>query len=123
MVFMYIVLFTAGVLLLSVVFAVFQQKKIKVNVIAREAVEKKEFFALRIESDDFLFVRDELEDVSFIQSLDDVEDFSIKDLTDDENADQGVLRLDEALRVSKKAGKNSRKEEKLVMRKSEKKVS
>lgn len=77
---MYVVAGTAVMLLLSVAIAVFKQREIKVDVISREPVANKEFFALRIESDDFLFLREE-ENVTFIQSLDDVSEFKIMDLT------------------------------------------
>lgn len=124
MFFMYIVLFTAALLLVSLAVAVHQQKKIKVSVIAREEVNQKDFFALRVESEDFLFVRDEVKDVSFIQSLDDVDDFSIKNLAEKaekkfsakpkivSEADNNVISL-----------KDASSGDKLVMPKHEKKVS
>ena len=100
MFFMYVVAGTVGVLLFSVGIAVFKQRQIKVDVISRETVADKEFFALRIESDDFLFLKDD-DDVTFIQSLDDVSDYKMVDL----------------------AGKPDPDSERLVMPDQEKKVS
>ncbi|MGH1467628.1 MAG: hypothetical protein ACRBBP_01950 [Bdellovibrionales bacterium] len=97
MVFMYIVAGTVVVLLLSVALAVVKQREIKVDVISREPVEDKEFFALRIESDDFLFIRDE-EAVTFIQSLDDVSDYKIVNLSEEDEMfakDKLVMPMDE----------------------------
>ncbi len=94
---MYIVAGTVVVLLLSVALAVVKQREIKVDVISREPVEDKEFFALRIESDDFLFIRDE-EAVTFIQSLDDVSDYKIVNLSEEDEMfakDKLVMPMDE----------------------------
>ncbi len=84
MIFMYVVAGTVFVLLFSVLIAVMKQREIKVTVISREKVSDKEFFALRIETDDFLFLKDE-GDVTFIQSLDDVSDFKTVDLAGSQN--------------------------------------
>lgn len=123
MIFMYVVLSTAVLLLVSVALAVHQQKKIKVSVVAREEVNNKDFFALRVESEDFLFVKDQMRDVSFIQSLDDVDDFSIKNL-----AEEVEERRSENRKMSNSKNLISLKDatgagDKLVMPKGEKKVS
>jgi hypothetical protein len=121
---MYVVLSTAVLLLLSVAFAVHQQKKIKVSVIAREEVNEKDFFAVRVESEDFLFVRDEMKDVTFIKSLDDVDEFSIKNLAaeaDEEITTKNNIKVSEHENViSLKTSDNG---DKLVMPKNEKKAS
>lgn len=119
MIFMYIVLVTACLLLFAVGLAVMEQKKLKVTVVSREAVHKKEFFALRIESDDFLFVKDD-EDISFIQSLEDVNEFEMMDLEKHE------APLTELKAVKEEAAAKKMREddgEKLVMPKAEKKAS
>ena len=134
---MYIVLSTAVVLLASVFFAVYQQKKIKVSVVAREEVNEKDFFAVRVESEDFLFVRDEMKDVAFVQALDDVDEFSIKNLAEKNEVTKETTKVKETLSV--KAPETETKAQpktadvislrdvsgggKLVMPKSEKKVS
>jgi len=140
MFFMYVILSTAVLLVASVIVAVYQQKQIKVSVVAREEVNEKDFFALRVESEDFLFVKDEMEDVSFIQSLDDVDEFSIKNLA--EEAERKISKHTKN-KISKGADKKpqfetakpplrdnvislrgeSHSSDKLVMPKNEKKVS
>lgn len=92
MVFMYIVAGTAVILLLSVGLAVFKQRQIKLDVISREPVEDKEFFALRIERDDFLFLKEE-EAVTFIQPLDDISDFKMVDLTKEPKEEEAGEKL------------------------------
>jgi len=124
MIFMYIVLSTAVLLLVSVAVAVFQQKKIKVAVIAREEVNSKDFFALRVESEDFLFVKNEMQDVSFVQCLDDVDEFSIKNLAEQVEA-QNIQKSEKKPVASDNviSLKDAHQSEKLVMPKNEKKVS
>ncbi len=92
MFFMYVVAATVLMLLVSVGIAVFKQREIKVDVISRESVEEKEFFALRIESDDFLFLKEE-ENVTYIQSLDDVDDFKMVDLKKGREPGEDKLRM------------------------------
>lgn len=87
---MYVVAGTVGVLLFSVGLAVVKQRQIKVDVISRESVADKEFFALRIESDDFLFLKDD-DDVTFIQSLDDVSDYKMVDLAKEADPEEERL--------------------------------
>ncbi len=90
MFFMYIVLGVAIMLLLSVALAVVKQREIKIDVVSREQAAEKEFFALRIESDDFLFLK-EKENVTFIQSLDDANDYKIVDLSKEKKEDSERL--------------------------------
>jgi len=124
MFFMYIVLSTAVLLLVSVAVAVFQQKKIKVAVIASEEVNSKNFFALRVESEDFLFVKNEMQDVSFVQCLDDADDFSIRNLAEKVEAQkQQKVETTSTSNDNVISLKGAVKGEKLVMPKSEKKVS
>jgi hypothetical protein len=119
MIFMYIVLGTASLLLFSVGLAVMEQKKLKVAVVSRESIHKKEFFALRIESEDFLFVKDQ-DDVSFIQALDDVNDFEMMDL---EKHEAPLTRLRAVKEEMKTLKEKAEIEDKLIMPKTEKKVS
>lgn len=70
----YLVVAALGFLSLSLLLASYLSGKINVSIIAREKVEEKEYFALRIESDDFLFLKEE-GDVIFIQSLGDLDQF------------------------------------------------
>ncbi len=96
MFFMYAVLGTSIVLFLGLFLAFFKQKEIKINVVSREQAEDKEFFALRIESDEFLFLKDK-KDVKFIQSLglDDVDDYKMMILSKERKEDKDRLFMPE----------------------------
>lgn len=63
-----------AILFMTLVVAFVYKNKIRLQLLSREAVEDKEFLAIRIESDDFLFLKEE-GDVRFIQSLKDVDEF------------------------------------------------
>lgn len=50
------------------------KKKLRLKLLSRTKVNEKEFLAVRIESDDFLFLKED-DGVTFIQSLDETDDF------------------------------------------------
>lgn len=88
----YLVIASLGFLSIGLLLASYLSGKIKVSIVAREKVDKKEYFALRIESDDFLFLKEEGE-VIFLQSLGDVDQFESLSLIKEESSHKSGDKL------------------------------
>jgi hypothetical protein len=69
----------SGVLALSIVFAVLVRKSTQLKLIDKKDVGGRTFYAIRLEGEDFLFLKDEIS-VKFVGSLDEEEDFKVLNL-------------------------------------------
>ncbi len=72
------------VLSLVLIATVILRKKSKLSLVSEVKVNDKSFYAVRLEGEDFLFLKDETS-VKFIDSLDEVEDFAVLNLYDMQN--------------------------------------
>jgi|GEM_PF-3625694 len=71
-------------LFLVLVATVVSRKKSKLSLVSEVVMSDKSFYAVRLEGEDFLFLKDETS-VKFIDSLDEVEDFAVLNLYDMKN--------------------------------------
>lgn len=77
---------------IALIFVYLVRKQTQLQLISKAEVGGKNFYAVRLEGEDFLFLKDEV-NVNFVGSLDFEEDFKILNLYEMKSSDESTEKL------------------------------
>ena len=82
----------SGLLALSIIFILVLRKSTQLQLMEKSEVGGKTFYAIRLEGEDFLFLKDE-EAVKFVGTLDEEEDFKVLNLYEMKESKESLEKL------------------------------